>query len=200
MAAFPVHLLEISRIVGYSKPYNLILWFLFTGGLLGFTFARLQLLDASTFARESVPGEWYYMHAGRGRIGLFLHLGTILPCATLVVFQFVPTIRQKWVAFHRVNGYLILVLFMISNAGALVITPHAFGGGLDVQSFIVLLVLSCTISVGLAWYNIRRLQIEQHRAWMLRAMFYMGCIITIRPILVILALFISSTNSSRYGV
>jgi hypothetical protein len=39
----------------------------------------------------------------------------------------------------------------------------------------------------MAYYNIKRLQIEQHRAWMLRAMFYLGVIITTRIIMVIAA-------------
>ncbi|EER25856.1 hypothetical protein D8B26_008174 [Coccidioides posadasii str. Silveira] len=189
-----------AKIVGYSKLYNFILWFVFGGALLGFTFARLQYLHLDTYAKESAPGEWYYAHTGRGRVGIVLHLATILPCAILVVFQFTPVIRRRWVTFHRINGYIIYILFMVSNASALMIMPHTFGGGLDVQSFTVMLVAACTISVGMAWYNIRRLQIEQHRAWMLRAMFYMGCIVTIRLILVILAVVVSRIQPSRHDV
>ena len=50
-----------------------------------------------------------------------------------------------------------------------------------------LLVILSTVSIGMAYYNIKRLQVEQHRAWMLRAMFYLGIIITIRIIMVIAA-------------
>ncbi|WEW59958.1 hypothetical protein PRK78_005440 [Emydomyces testavorans] len=200
MSSFKNYLLKACGVVGFSKPYNFILWFIFAGSLLGFTFARFQYLHIGTYARESAPGEWYYAHAGRDRFGIILHLATILPCAILVVLQFIPVIRHRWIGFHRVNGYIILTLFMASNAGALMIMSHAFGGGLDVQTLVVMLVLTCTISVGMAWYNIRRLQIEQHRAWMLRAMFYMACIITTRLFLVIFAVVISHAQPPRYGV
>ena len=44
----------------------------------------------------------------------------------------------------------------------------------------------------MAYYNIKRLQIEQHRAWMLRTWFYAGSIITLRLIMILSALAISS--------
>ncbi|EEP82767.1 predicted protein [Uncinocarpus reesii 1704] len=201
MASIVKHyFLKASQVVGYSKLYNFSLWFIFAGALLGFALARLQYLHAGTYAKGAVPGEWYYAHAGRDRVGIFLHLGTILPCAILVVFQFVPRIRQRCVIFHRTNGYIVIFLLLASNAGALMIMDHAFGGGMDVQTWVVTLVVACTLSVGMAWWNIRRLQIEQHRAWMLRTMFYMGCIITTRLILVILAVAVTRSSSPRYGV
>lgn len=67
----------------------------------------------------------------------------------------------------------------------------AFGGGLAVQSFVGLLVIMTTVSIAMAWLNIKKLQIDQHRAWMLRAMFYLGSIITIRLIMVLSALVVS---------
>jgi hypothetical protein len=79
------------------------------------------------------------------------------------------------------------VLVMISNAGALLIIRRSFGGTLPTQAAMGLLVILSTVSIGMAYYNIKRLQVEQHRAWMLRAMFYLGIIITIRIIMVIAA-------------
>ncbi|EEH17338.2 hypothetical protein PABG_07499 [Paracoccidioides brasiliensis Pb03] len=178
---------SILIFLGFKKSYNFILFFIFAGGLLGFTLARLQFLDiGGRYANGTGPGEWFYQHAGFRRVGITLHLGTILPCGILVIFQFIPSIRYRVILFHRINGYIIITLFLISNAGALMITRHAFGGGVEIQLAIGLLVLMSTVSVGIAYYNIRRLQIEQHRAWMLRAMFYMGSIVTIRPLLEII--------------
>ncbi|EEH43541.2 uncharacterized protein PADG_08161 [Paracoccidioides brasiliensis Pb18] len=155
---------SILIFLGFKKSYNFILFFIFAGGLLGFTLARLQFLDiGGRYVNGTGPGEWFYQDAGFRRVGITLHLGTILPCGILVIFQFIPSIRYRVILFHRINGYIIITLFLISNAGALMITRHAFGGGVEIQLAIGLLVLMSTVSVGIAYYNIRRLQIEQHR-------------------------------------
>jgi len=51
---------------------------------------------------------------------------------------------------------------------------HTFGGTLAVKSGGGLLVIMFLGSLGLAYYNIKKLQIEEHRAWMLRAWFYVS--------------------------
>lgn len=86
--------------------------------------------------------------------------------------QFIPVVRHKWILVHRLNGYLVLLLFLLSTVGALMIARHAFGGGLDTQAAVGTLSIGCLTSFVLAWVNIKRLQIEQHRAWMLRGWFY----------------------------
>ena len=52
------------------------------------------------------------------------------------------------------------------------IARHAFGGTLATQAGVGLLVIATTLGLSMAYYNIKRLQIEQHRAWMLRTFFY----------------------------
>ena len=79
-------------------------------------------------------------------------------------WQFVPLIRYKLPVFHRINGYVILVLVFTSNVGALMIARKAFGGSLETQAGIGTLVILTTISVLMAYVNIKRLQIDQHRA------------------------------------
>ena len=90
----------------------------------------------------------------------------------LVVLQFTPAIRQKWRLVHRINGYIILLLALIANAGAIMIAREAFGGTLATQSWVGALFILTTVGLGLAIYNIKMLQIDQHRAWMLRTWFY----------------------------
>ena len=136
----------------------------------------------------------------------------ITAAAFLAFFQFVPAIRYRIILFHRINGYIIILLVLLSNAGALMIARHSFGGLISTQAAVGFLVILSTCAIGMAYYNIKRLQLEQHRAWMLRAFFYvrpfitkkniftnllnivakqMGCIITVRIILVISATIIS---------
>lgn len=85
-----------------------------------------------------------------------------------------PIIRKKAILFHRINGYTVIVLIVVSHIGALMIARRAFGGGLPIQSAVGTLVIITTAAIAMAVYNIKKLQIDQHRAWMLRAMFYMG--------------------------
>jgi uncharacterized membrane protein len=112
----------------------------------------------------------------------------------LAIYQFIPVIRYKVLVFHRINGWIIILLVLLANAGAIMIAPHAFGGDLSVQSGAGTLVLMTTVGLALAIYNIKRLQIDQHRAWMLRTWFYFGSIITLRLILIISTIIISTMD------
>ena len=57
------------------------------------------------------------------------------------------------------------------------------GGSPSTQAGLGVLVVITTVGISMAYYNIKRLQIDQHRAWMLRTFIYMGAIITLRPIM-----------------
>lgn len=177
---------------------------IFAGALLGFTLARLSYLNLAgnaktSFASGAVPGEWYWYHHGFHRVGITVHLGTVLPAGLLITWQFVPVIRHKLLLFHRINGCIIIILVLISNVGALMICRVSFGGTLPTQAGVGVVAIITTVSIAMAYYNIKRLQIDQHRAWMLRAMFYLATIITLRLIMLIAAS-ITSLRSTYYEV
>ena len=172
--------------------YNFTLWFIFAGALFGFALSRLEYLDINgRYKAKGAPGEWYYIQRPLYKAGMVLHLATVLPAGLLVPFQFVPAIRYKALIFHRVSGYALLLLLVLGNVGALMIVRYSFGGTLATQSVVGTLAIATTTSAALAYYNIKRLQIDQHRAWMLRTWFYMGIIITIRLIMPISSVVIS---------
>lgn len=168
--------------------------------MLGFTLARLSYLNIAgsaqmSFKNKVSPGEWFWYRSGIYHSGITLHLGTILPAGLLIIWQFLPIIRHKLLILHRIDGYVIILLVFLSNIGALMICRHAFGGTLATQSGVGTLTILTTVSICLAYYNIKRLQIDQHRAWMLRMVFYLGTIITVRLIMIISALIVSMINS-----
>jgi Predicted membrane protein (DUF2306) len=68
-------------------------------------------------------------------------------------------------------------------AGVFMITRHAVGGSPNTQAAIGTLATVTIISISLAYYNIKRLQIDQHRAWMIRTWVYAGSIISVRLIM-----------------
>jgi uncharacterized membrane protein len=121
----------------------------------------------------AAPGECYwYRTFDWYKIGIILHLASILPACLLVVLQFTPVIRYKAIIIHRVSGWLAMLLWIVSTVGALMIARRAFNGGLDTQVWIGLVGFGSTICFVISIWNVKRLQIEQHRAWMLRGWFY----------------------------
>ncbi|OQE28500.1 hypothetical protein PENSTE_c003G04937 [Penicillium steckii] len=195
--SFVAALRKLYNPIGFSKGYNAILWFIFSGGLLGFVAARIYFVDyagvyCSPNGNGAAPGECYtYNTKFYLKLGIKLHLWTILPAGFLAFFQFMPIIRYKVILFHRINGYAIILLSLVGTAGALMIARVSFGGGIETQTVVGLLAILFLGSLAIAYYNIKRLQIEQHRAWMLRAWIYAGSIITCRIIMISAASIIS---------
>jgi len=156
--------------LGFTKGYNFILFFNFGGAMIGFCGARFSYIsyggvfcgsDASYDCHEQSKSVYE-------RVGMILHLAAIIPA----VFQFVPAIRRKVMLFHRLNGYLILLLSLIATAGSFMVARHAIGGQLETQMAIGVISIMFIGALGLSYYNVKKLQLEQHRAWMLRAWFY----------------------------
>jgi len=63
------------------------------------------------------------------------------------------------------------------------IAKHSMGGDLSWQLWVGVVGTMTTIALVLAYVNIKRLQIDQHRAWMLRAWTWAASIVSLRLIL-----------------
>ncbi|KAJ8114981.1 hypothetical protein OPT61_g3265 [Boeremia exigua] len=192
---------KVYNPIGFKRGYTFTFFFITVGALFGFSVARLKYTFAfsTTFCSETgdvgaAPGECYYYKQSLYNTGIKLHLYTIIPAALLACVQFVPVIRHRFIIVHRVNGYLVLVLAYLGLISAFMILRRAFGGGLDVQLWGGVAGTMSAVSLGLSYYNVKKLQIEEHRKWMLRAWAYLGTIITMRLIFVIMAAVIS-----KYG-
>ncbi|TLD21982.1 hypothetical protein PspLS_07997 [Pyricularia sp. CBS 133598] len=175
---------KIYNPVGFSKGYNFILFFIFGGALTGFSLARMPYLDYWGTFHPAKRNEKYYFEGDHVQIGMMLHLFTIIPASFLVCFQFVPAIRHRVMLLHRINGYLVILLSLASTVGAFMIVRKAAGGTVDTQTATGFLSIVFVGALAMSYYNVKRLQIEQHRAWMLRAWAYAGSIITMRLIFV----------------
>ena len=168
-------LAAIPRSFGFTKTYNFILYFILAGALFGFSLSRFMYLNINGIfcnpdskVGNSLPGNCYYYDKGRDRVGILLHLGAILPASILVVFQFMPIIRHKFLIFHRISGYIILLLTLVSTAGVFMILRNAFAGAIEVQTAGGLANIMLITCLSLGYYNVKKLQLEQHRAWMMR--------------------------------
>lgn len=163
--------------------------------MLGFSLAKLPAFNFTYYQTQAAPGEMYWNTRGHYEIGLRTHIISAALCGLLMIWQFIPTIRQRAILFHRINGYLVILLVFILNITALMIARRAFGGTMATQSAVGVLAIITTIGICLAYYNIKKLQIEQHRAWMLRTMYYLGTIITTRLIMIIAAQVVTMVGS-----
>lgn len=65
-----------------------------------------------------------------------------------------------------------MLLSLVATVGAYMIARVTFGGGVDIQLGVGVLGIAFIGSLTMAYINVKRLQIEQHRAWMLRAWVY----------------------------
>ncbi|KAF8515721.1 hypothetical protein BU17DRAFT_51494 [Hysterangium stoloniferum] len=172
-----------------------IIGLFFSSFMALFVFIRLPYLHPPTFEVESSPGEWYWFKQNPYRLGIFLHLFATLPAGFLAIFQFIPAIQLKAVVVHRTIGYIVMILLSLGNIGAIIFSQISMGGNdLPLLASIATLVIATTGSMGLAWYNIKRQQIDEHRKWMLRAMFWMSIIITMRLIQLPVVLAVSYTG------
>ena len=60
------------------------------------------------------------------------------------------------------------------------IARHAFGGHVSTHLLVGVLAIISTFGILNAYYNIKRLQLDQHRAWMLRVFAWISAIVTAR--------------------
>ncbi|KAI1768422.1 hypothetical protein GGR53DRAFT_409330 [Hypoxylon sp. FL1150] len=198
---------RLYRAVGFAKGYNFWLWLFLSLSLGGFVAMRLPYLDlrgtfcgsASGGHDRAVPGEcFYYLQPGRYQLGIMVHLATVLPGSLLALSQFVPALRRRALRLHRVNGYVASVLLVAGTVGVLVIARRTVGGGIDTQSMVGLLAIIVFYSTYKGIVCARRRQIEEHRAWMLRAWVNAGAIVTMRVILTISSVILSFVGDYYY--
>ena len=75
---------------------------------------------------------------------------------------------QQYILFHRINGYLVLILLGLGVTGGFIMARHTFGGGVSASGSTYAVGFMTLVSALMGYYNIKRLQLEQHRKWMLR--------------------------------
>jgi uncharacterized membrane protein len=193
--AFVRYMRKVYNPIGFQKGYNFTLFFILAGALFGFALARSSYMNNGNFLSHAGPGEAFYYRQSWYNIGVRIHLLSCIPAGILVTFQFVPIIRHKLILVHRINGYIVTTLLIFTNVGALMICRRAFGGTIATQSAVGLIAIFTTGGSIMAYINIKRLQIEQHRAWMLRTWVVAGGIVTTRIIMIIATQIISAIGS-----
>ena len=112
------------------------------------------------------------------RSGILLHISAGTVALLLGPWQFSRRLRQRHLQWHRVIGrsYLIAVLLAATGAFLLAFTtrPWAWQFGLFG------LALAWVSTSGMAYYAIKRRQIQLHREWMVRSYVVTFAFVTFR--------------------
>lgn len=177
---------HIYKPLHFEKGYNFPLWVIFGGAIFGFGCARVMYLDIDGIFRKAkiATGDWEYWQSGHKHIGIIMHLASVIPICFLLPWQFLPIVRHAAMLFHRINGSILCVLLLLATASAFMIARRSMGGTLENQTLFGILGIYSIVSLVMAYVNIKRLQIDQHRAWMLRAWFVAAAVISQRIIMI----------------
>ncbi|KAG8743525.1 hypothetical protein FRC10_011916 [Ceratobasidium sp. 414] len=136
-------------------------------------------------------GEYYHFRIPLNTALLWTHLASVLPAGLLATTQFVPRIRARAIGFHRNAGKMINVLSFVSAITGFGMARVSFGGDLAIQSSLYCLSAMTLWSVIKSWTAIRRLQIDEHRTWIIRAWSYQMAVVTERLVMVLLMIYLS---------
>jgi uncharacterized membrane protein len=158
---------------------------LFWPEMFGAPASPAALLDAG-FARHMVLT---LIHILPG--GLFLILASL---------QFVPSIRQQHLRFHRLLGRVLVVCGLIIGVSALVMSYTMNIGGPNETAATTLFAIVYLICLIKGYRHIRRKEVERHREWMIRAYGVGLGVATTRPIVGMFFAFRRLTPHEFFGI
>ena len=146
---------KFHSFLGFNKSYNAILFCIFAFPFFTFILLRgSQCVSIHGFRiPEGPPGSLYWFQDGRRRLAISIHIAAIVPCASLMLLQFIPAIRQKRPLFHRINGRIVLMLLLTSSIGVLMIARRRFGGTGGAQTNVGVLVKISRVEAALSYYT-----------------------------------------------
>ncbi|KAG8687406.1 hypothetical protein FRC09_013508 [Ceratobasidium sp. 395] len=144
------------------------------------------------------PGEYYHFRIPLNKALLWTHLICVIPAGLLAATQFVPRIRTQAMGFHRYAGRIINILTFVSTITGWGVAHVSFGGDLATRSAIYSLGVMTLWSVVKSWTAIRRLQIDEHRSWVIRAWSYQASVLTARLIMVLFIVYLTATGGHYY--
>jgi uncharacterized membrane protein len=187
-----------------SKRATHLLWsaviFLIVIGVAAVTRRTLVLIWPGKFGGQASPAA--VLDAGFAR-HLMLTLIHILPGGlflTLASLQFVPSMRQKHLLFHRWMGRVLVVCGLIIGVSALVMSYTMNIGGPNETAATALFAIVFLICLIKGYRHIRRKEVERHREWMIRAYGVGLGVATTRPIVGIFFAFRRLTPHEFFGI
>ncbi|KAF8592833.1 hypothetical protein BDV93DRAFT_462291, partial [Ceratobasidium sp. AG-I] len=158
--------------------------------VVAFLVTRIHFLFPGGISKNLDRSEYYQFRIPLNKFLLWLHLASILPAALLAVIQFIPRVRARAMSFHRTSGKVVNILTFVSTLSAWAIERVSFGGDLGTQSAGYVIGVMVLWSTVISWKAIRRLQIDEHRIWIIRAWGYQMSIASARAVILVVSIFI----------
>jgi len=188
-----------------SRRTTRFLWtaviFLVVIGIAAVTRRTLVLFWPTRFAGgTSSPAAG--LDAGFAR-HMALTLLHILPAGlflALAPLQFMATIRQRHLQFHRWSGRVLVVCGLIVGISALIMSYTMNIGGPNETAATTLFAIVFLICLIKAYRHIRRKEVERHREWMIRAFGVALGVATTRPIVGMFFAFRRLTPQEFFGI
>ena len=112
----------------------------------------------------------------------FLHILPGLLFVVLGPLQLARPIRDRFPSLHRWSGRVYLIAgVLIAYSAVRLVLNRSFGGPSETSAAILfaVLLLSC---LGMAFAQIRRRHLREHREWMIRGFAIGLAVVTIRPV------------------
>lgn len=118
-------------------------------------------------------------HFWRERGWVLLHITSGTTALLLGPWQFSRRIRQRYLQLHRISGRIYLIAIVLGAVAAFrlaVATPfgHAWSFGL------AMLAIAWLTTSAMAYYAVRKRQIQIHREWMVRSYVVTFAFVTFR--------------------
>jgi uncharacterized membrane protein len=146
------------------------LWFIYFIASLIIMSAISRLIGVGEFLATGETADPDNRHYASHLLVTLLHL---IPGTFFIVLgplQFVSAIRNRWPAFHRVLGRLLVICGLMTAVTALVMNatfPPV--GGTAKSIAVVMFSLFDIAAFAIAWRAIMKGQVAKHRDWMIRA-------------------------------
>jgi hypothetical protein len=141
---------------------------------------------------NAAPGEAYYLM--KAKSSLVIHVVAIIFWSFLGSLQFVPSIRKSFShSYHKVAGYLYLILSIIVASSGLGMLSVAFGANFAAQvgTFILCILFVICGVMGYISIKSKNRNIQAHRDWMIR-MFSIGTSVITTRVFTPIGLIVSS--------
>jgi uncharacterized membrane protein len=187
-----------------SKQATRFLWtaviLLILIGVAAVTRRAVVLLWPGHLSGGSSPAAALDAGFSRHRSLTLLHIligGLFLVLASL---QFVPSMRQKHLQFHRWSGRVLVVCGLVIGVSALIMSYRMNIGGPNETAATTLFGIVFLICLIKAYLHIRRKEVARHREWMIRAYAVGLGVATTRPIVGMFFAFRRLTPHEFFGI
>ncbi|APA06247.1 hypothetical protein SS1G_01261 [Sclerotinia sclerotiorum 1980 UF-70] len=175
--------MSLLKLSGFTYSRSLAYFIIFTITFSIFSFIQQSFVFGGRLRLKS-PEEIIVFGEGLLKLGMDIHMWSVLPAGTLLPLQFLPIVRRKYMNLHRYAGRALFIMLIIGNTCAFGIGHVSFGGTLETRIWIYTLGVLEYFALFKSWIAIRRKKIEEHRIWAIRTWGWAGSILTMRLLMI----------------